>query len=1223
MRALRPFSLAVLVFSLVAGMTVGLPPAVVVAAEPGAGGSPEPSVPTSALPRTDRPVSLPAAAQVPAAPVWPSAGSAKAQMSRGRLMTSTVSGESVVADTVAPGGLPVTVAAASTMTVEQYEQKVMRGQKVPETAPASVASVDVDVLDQKAAASLGVKGVAFTVAGSSKGRVELTVDYSKFANAYGGDFADRLRLVSLPECALSTPQLARCQVQSPVSGGRNSKASATVGAPVELAETSTGAHPMSASASLGVQVFAVTAGASSEQGNWGATNLSQAGSWQAGSSGGSFSYSIPVSVPPAPGGLAPKISFDYSSASVDGLTKSTTSQTSWLGEGWSYDPGFVERSYRPCDHDGSASTDLCWVGESPVTVVLNGVSSRLFRNDADGLWKAEDDTAGWKVERLTGVSNGARDGEAFKITTRDGTQYLFGSKTPANYGGVLNVWVYGNNPGEPCYSSAGFSNSGCMMPYRWNLDQVIDVHGNTMDYGYTNFTGTYGPNNGASGTVLYDISSTLYFIEYGANVNAGAPGAHHTARVEFIKSYRCMDTNAVCENQANRNLYLDTPWDQYCETWATTCPITTPTFWTIYRLASVSTYVWNGSSWGSAIDTTTLSHQFPGTPDEVPPAGSDTAPALWLAYVTQPGMPQMTFSGSFKRNRVDWGCCIGGQYVPPMNRIRLSNIATGTGETVDVDYTGQDCAYNSLPAANDNNNRRCFPQSDGGTNSWWHKYVVTDITEHDAFAGGVDERWHYDYDFTGSSTQALWKFDQNWHNPIADRTWSRWAGYSTVYMTHGNPDGTGPQQRTETLYYRGMNRDRTAAGGWDSRVVTLSDSWDSGLVDFGILAGTARRTFTIDGAWGNWKAAVRHFPSVIGTGAHQTIWSNPTIEQEWWRETETQSGVVLNGPTYRWTQTKATFDSTYGLPTKVEDLGDTSTAVDDRCTLTSYTTPNTTKWLVGLASQSLITNCATTPGTGDYLGGQQTFYDGSTTLGASPSTGTPTKTTALATVTAAPPAASDFKQQFRATGHDAYGRAQDVFDALDRKTTTAYTPTLGGPVTAAAVTGPMGTGWTVTTTLDPKRGQPTKVVDVNGKVTQAEYDSVGRLVKVWKDNRAPGSTTGITPDVEYGYALGSSNWVSTKILGPDGQQILAYQIVEVDRDKRVERVVTASGHRVFRVFLPPGRLDDHDAITGWLTRRGALFEWVAPGALAIDAADGGQAKAISEYIESKNLKTQP
>src|SRR5439155_20708074 len=134
------------------------------------------------------------------------------------------------------------------------------------------------------------------------------------------------------------------------------------------------------------------------------------------------------------------------------------------------------------------------------------------------------------------------------------------------------------------------------------------------------------------------------------------------------------------------------------------------------------------------------------------------------------------------------------------NRIRLDNINTGTGEVISVTYTGEDCAWNNLPSATDANNRRCFPQiAADATTSWWHKYVLTDVVDDDLLGPGVDEKWHYDYDFKGSTSTALWKYDQNWHTPPAQRTWSRWAGYSTVYTTHQASDGTGPKQFTETL----------------------------------------------------------------------------------------------------------------------------------------------------------------------------------------------------------------------------------------------------------------------------------------------------------------------------------------------------------------------------------------------------------------------------------------
>jgi hypothetical protein len=303
-------------------------------------------------------------------------------------------------------------------------------------------------------------------------------------------------LVALPACAATTPSVPACRTQVPLSQAANDTVADKVSGVVDLGTVASGAGPASRSASdpasdmavTGSVLLAVLAGAASETGDWSATPLPQALNWQAGSSGGDFTYSVPIDVPTAPGALAPEVSLGYSSGSVDGLSKSKNSQASWVGEGWDYHPGFVERSYRPCIRDGEGSTgggNLCWVSASPLTLVLDGKSTRLVQTAANG-WKTEDDSDGWRVEHLTSPW------ESFKVTTRDGTQYFFGSKPASEYGGIMTVEVYGNNPGEPCYHSGGLHLSHCTMPYRWNLDRVVDVHGNVMDLEWWRHRGSYG-----------------------------------------------------------------------------------------------------------------------------------------------------------------------------------------------------------------------------------------------------------------------------------------------------------------------------------------------------------------------------------------------------------------------------------------------------------------------------------------------------------------------------------------------------------------------------------------------------------------------------------------------------------------------------------------------------------------------------------------------------------
>jgi hypothetical protein len=128
-------------------------------------------------------------------------------------------------------------------------------------------------------------------------------------------------------------------------------------------------------------VVALVAGTDSETGTFKKTSLSQAYSWQAGTSSGGFSWSYPLKVPPSPGGIEPTVEFSYSSSGVDSRTNAEHGQPSWVGEGWDYEPGYVERQYRTCaddlegftPHYTNATPDPCW-RESNATLVFDGKS---------------------------------------------------------------------------------------------------------------------------------------------------------------------------------------------------------------------------------------------------------------------------------------------------------------------------------------------------------------------------------------------------------------------------------------------------------------------------------------------------------------------------------------------------------------------------------------------------------------------------------------------------------------------------------------------------------------------------------------------------------------------------------------------------------------------------------------------------------------------------------
>ncbi|GMA23788.1 hypothetical protein GCM10025864_15470 [Luteimicrobium album] len=256
-------------------------------------------------------------------------------------------------------------------------------------------------------------------------------------------------------------------------------------------------------------------------------------------------------------------------------------------------------------------------------------------------------------------------------------------------------------------------------------------------------------------------------------------------------------------------------------------------------------------------------------------------------------------------------------------------------------------------------------------------------------------------------------------------------------------------------------------------------------------------------------------------------------------ETHTTAPALAGGE--RVTKTVTTYDSTYGTPVTVDDIGDVATASDDRCTTNEYarnTAANivtTIKRTYTLGVRCADVDAATYPG--DVISDTRTLYDGGA-YGAAPTKGLVTGTQEASSYTGS----TGSYVTTSTTTYDANGRATSTADALGRKTATAYTPATGGPVTQTTVTSPDpdGTGaltaQTTTTVLDPLRGVPTKSTDPAGKVTTATYDGLGRLTAVWK----PGRATTASASVKYAYTVGSAhNAVTTSTLNQDGATYLS------------------------------------------------------------------------------------
>ncbi|MDY7090381.1 MAG: RHS repeat protein, partial [Actinomycetota bacterium] len=901
---------------------------------------------------------------------------------------------------------------------------------------AAPAKMRVDVLDQAASARAGVRGVLFRANRADAAvttTAKITVDYGKFATAYGGDWANRLRLVRLPECALTTPEKAGC-AGTPLPSTNDSRAK-QVSADVAL--------------SGAPQLMALSAAPNGSTGNFGSTTLRPAGTWSAGGSSGNFSWSFPVRVPPAIGGPEPTVELAYSSQSVDGRMVSTNNQPSEIGEGFDMGVGgYIERRFKPCsdDTDGGNNAgatykdadDQCWATNN-ATMSLNGSGGELIKEagESSNRWRLRTDD-GSKIERRTGADNGAAEGEWWVVTTANGTQYWFGrDKLPGWTSGATtnSAWtvpVFGNHKGEPCNKDT-FAASMCTRAWRWNLDYVVDPHGNTMSYWYETATNHY--KSVATDKIQpYIRSGQIDHIVYGTRVEPDlATGkdtvftGHGAARVDFTYADRCL---ASCTTHEDPQ-WPDTPWDLSCSSGS--CDVRMPSFWTTRRLTTITTSTYAALTGKFRdVERWTLTHSFPD-PEDTTRAG------LWLDKVSHTGLvgtptslPDVTFGGKNMPNRVD-----GVDNAPAMNWRRLTDINTETGGIVHVDYLDTDCKTKAdVPADDKNNTTRCYPVrwSPPGfpeQKDYFNRYVVNEVTETDRTGGSPRVLYHYDY--FGSPA---WHYaDDDGLLPDNGKTWNVWRGYQKVGVTTGDP---GESTYTETTYFRGMHGDYLS--NTSTRTASVPDSLGGSTPDLDAYAGMVRESRVLLGKNGAEVSGELNDPWQSEATATRKI-GGVEVSARFVKTEGTRSRVTLDhAPGVRTTYTKNTFDK-YGMVVREDDFGDEAVAGDEQCTTTTFEPRNTGAWLLSMPHrmQTFAVDCAKAVAGGltdaQVIGDARNYYDNHA-YGVAPSVGNLTKTEQMATYNGGSPT----YETLITTAYDDIGRVKESTDALGRISKTAYTP---------------------------------------------------------------------------------------------------------------------------------------------------------------------------------------
>ncbi|SFO06979.1 intein C-terminal splicing region/RHS repeat-associated core domain-containing protein [Amycolatopsis rubida] len=1071
-----------------------------------------------------------ASAPVPAVH-WPAAGKAQVDL------PATAQG----------GASPKKLAVGNQVSVTRGHGRDSRTGAYSATAASSpqkhdAARVEVSTVDHAVADKAGIRGTLVQVApvsGDTSGPVEVVLDYRSFAGAYGADFGRRLRFVQYPSCVVSTPEKPECRTGTPVASANDAKAGQLAGE-VALAPTAT--------------VLAATPDTSSGDGDFKVTKLSPAGSWTAGEPSGEFNYSYPLSAPAGPGGPAPSVSLQYSSGAVDGLTSATNNQASEIGDGWSVSGGgYVERSYKSCSEDlggnnGQTKTgDLCWATDN-ARLSLAGRTTELVKDTATGAWRLRTDD-GSRVEKVTGASNGAQGGEHWKITTVDGTQYFFGlNHLPGWQAGnpeTQSTWtepVFGNNPGEPC-NAATFAASWCQQAWRWNLDYVVDPRGNAMTFYYQPETNYYGLNlNTTSPGTPYVRGGYLQRIEYGFNTRVAGVFTHAPAQIVFDTTERCLPGGAVtCDpaqlTTANAASWPDVPADQLCAQGAN-CTNVSPAFFSRRRITAISTQVTDaGTGWKTA-NQWTLAQSFPAS-------GDGSSPAMWLDSITQTGkaggsisLPPVSFHPKALANRVD-----ASNNYTALTRNRIDAVTNEEGGVTAVKYADPQCVPGkTMPANPETNTLACYPTywTPGGATEpvldWFNKYLVTDVTEDGRTTLSQQTLTHYDYVGGGA-----WHYDENYLADPKNRTWSLWRGYAAVKTTVGQAtsDPSGPPAVTQTLYLRGMDGDTLPGGG--KRSVSMTDSLGETIPDSKPVPGFTRESQTyLDG-------------KVIATTINDPWISAPTATngdgtQAFYTGTGTTRTRTWIAAANNWrtTRTSTTFGN-YGLATQVEKDGDIADPNQATCTRSTYS-QNTTAWLINYVNQVQTTagTCATPASSATIVSDTRSYFDHQP-FGAVPTAGNVTQTDTVDSWPA--DNAEHFLSPATRTDFDNYGRTVSATDALGLTTTTAFTPSTGGPVTQVVTTTPQvsstdTTKFTSIRYLDPITGALTAAVDHSGLRTDAAYDALGRLTAVWppghsKSANAPAKTT-------YAYTVSNTgpSVVATNTLLSSSKYATSYALVD-------------------------------------------------------------------------------
>jgi RHS repeat-associated protein len=984
----------------------------------------------------------------------------------------------------------------------------------------------------------------------------VTIDYSAFRDAYGGDFASRLVVKAYPACVLERPTDPECS-KGEVVPASNDLAARTLSLDLSAAPEDEGSDPSDGAGPAGESgvvpedgststtvpgattsttepdgtsttvpgtgglrmgsggrsegsslarravaqqqgtggtIYTVSSGLSGANGTYAATSLAQSSRWQAGGSSGNAGWSYPIDVPVPSVGSAPEIGLSYSSQAVDGMTPGSNGQSGPLGLGWDVSGlGFIERRYRSCQSDGTG-----WIigdlcwHSNNATISLNGTSSELVPTSTAGVWRLEDDP-GWRVEHKSGGLNGDDNAEYWVVTTTDGTQYWFGYGAERGSGSPTgSAWTV------PVYGNqAGEPCYSATQTAAWCNQAYRWNLDRIVDTNNNLTTVFWAPETNRYSRYGTPANSTSY--TRGGTVSridySMASGSQsQKASVIFAATDRCVGSlsGAACPSLTKANA---AQWPDV----PVDIVCTSTTYCDDYSPSFFSTKRFTAiytsrTSWAGTkyVDSYSLTHTFPSP-------GDGTDPKLWFDAVQRTGNPNF------------FGYTGSPLSTPPVtfdgtllaNRADASTMAgvapakmrrlTTVHEEMGADIT---FAYGQ-PGHPCTDKDGPWDVNDQYCFPVWFKP--------DGQAGGWAVNNTYvvtrvdAIDGTGGSptqtTTYAYLDAPAWHHdddPVAPDSSQTWGDY----RGHSKVQTTTGGSSSTALFFRGMHGDKRIGGGTKS--VSITDALGGTATDSDHLAGRLREDRQL-GPDGSALQAAIHGYHVDAT----TPTSSAGLTARFVLEDHVEGRTVASTGNIH-SESTTTYDSA-GFPVQVDEAGDTTTGSDDRCIQYTYAR-NTATWMLDRVGRTKLDFDCAAP----YNRVTDTLYDDHTSVTAAPDAGNPTSTRRYSATTLDDTPTGPVTST---VGYDSFGRPTSWRTPMGSQTSTSYLPADSGATRYTTVTGP--TGYTTTTEVEPRRGQLLDVTDLNGRVTTSTNDSLGRVTAV----RLPQDTDPAYPSLKFGYSV--------------------------------------------------------------------------------------------------------